>query len=51
MHGIDVSSCQNFAVILNVLPTDAYDRDQTMFVFSKFNQIMVFGVNGVKALG
>lgn len=51
MHGIDVSASQNFAVIFNVLPTDSYNRDQTMLIFTRYNEIVVYTQNGVKALG
>lgn len=51
MNGLNTQGVQNFYVIFNTTGKNPFPTDQTLYIFTRSNAIVIYTNNGIKVLG
>lgn len=51
MNGLNAQGQQSFTITFNNLSAPYFPRDQTLYIFTKINAIVIYGVNGIRVVG
>jgi hypothetical protein len=50
-QGINTLSARPFDVLFNSMPTNYFPRDQTLYIFTKINCVIIYSDKGVRVVG